>query len=227
VNKGYGAALKTGILHADGEWILIIDADGSYSPKDIPKLLEHIQDYDMVVGARTGEAIKKEKLRNFAKFIMTGIANYLTGVKIPDLNSGLRIFKKEPAMKFFKLLPNKFSFTTTITLAFLSDGYNVKYVPITYHKRTGESKIKPRMFLNFVLLIIRTVTYFNPLKIFLPASIFLLLVSFGLYFYSLALYNFYGIMIELKYIIIVLFLASMQIGFFGLLADMITKREIR
>lgn len=225
-NKGYGAAIKTGIRNAAGDLVLITDSDGSYPAEDIPKLLEHSNDYDMVVGARIGKVVNIPLLRRPAKYFLNKLANFLVGVKIPDLNSGLRVFKKAIALKFMNIYPSKFSFTTTITLAFLSSDYTVKYVPISYYKRKGESKMKPWMFSDFLVLIVRIITYFNPLKVFLPISILLFLASASLYTYSaLILYGLLGISTEYKYIIIVLVLTAIQIGFFGLLADLIRRKK--
>jgi len=218
-NKGYGAAIKTGIRKARGEFVLIIDGDGTYPPQEILKLLKHANKYDMVVGARIGKKVNIPISRRPAKFILANLANYLSGVRIPDLNSGLRIFKKEVALQFFKVLPSKFSFTSTITLSFLSSDYLVKYVPIDYHKRKGKSKIKASNFFDFSLLIIRTIAYFNPLKIFLPACFLLIFLAIFVFFYSFFVF---GRVMDIT--TIVLFLTAIQIGFFGLLADLIRKK---
>ena len=138
-NRGYGAALKTGIRNAKNDTILITDADGTYPAKEIPQLLKEMKDYDMVVGARTGEEVRMPFFRRPAKFFLNRLASYLSERKIPDINSGLRAFKKDIALKYFHILPPKFSFTTTLTLAFLSDDYLVKYIPIDYRKRRGRS----------------------------------------------------------------------------------------
>jgi len=175
-NRGYGAALKRGISHANGRYILITDADGTYPIKEIPQLLSWLGDYDMVVGARTGESVSIPLYRKPAKWFLSKLANYLSGTKIPDLNSGLRVFRKEDVRRFYNILPNGFSFTTTITLSFLSNGLTIKYLPICYNKRVVSSKIRPfRDGLNFILLIFKCISYFNPLKIFLP-------ISFALFF---------------------------------------------
>jgi len=123
VNRGYGAALKTGIKSANGYWILITDADGTYPNEYIPELLKYSDEYDMVVGARTGENVSIPLYRRPAKLFLTKLANYLVGTKIPDLNSGMRLFRKKDSMKYFHILPSGFSFTTTITLSYLSDGF--------------------------------------------------------------------------------------------------------
>jgi glycosyltransferase involved in cell wall biosynthesis len=220
INKGYGAALKTGIKNATNDLIMIIDGDGTYPVKAIPELLEEVDKYDMVVGARTGKVVKIQLYRRPAKWLLSKLANYLVGTKIPDLNSGMRIFKKEAATKFFNILPSGFSFTTTITLAYLSNDYNVKYVPIDYHERTGKSKIKPfRDGSNFIMLIVRTITYFNPLKVFLPISIVLFVFGFVVLVYQAIVTR------NVADLPVMLILAAFQIGFLGLVADLIVRKR--
>jgi len=221
VNRGYGAALKTGIKSANGYWILITDADGTYPNEYIPELLKYSDEYDMVVGARTGENVSIPLYRRPAKLFLTKLANYLVGTKIPDLNSGMRLFRKKDSMEYFHILPSGFSFTTTITLSYLSDGFLVKYVPIDYHERHGSSKIKPfRDGMNFILLILKAITYFNPLKVFLPISFIILLAAALLFWYTAFVV---GKLADIS--VIVLIVASIQIGLFGLLADLIVKRS--
>ena len=140
VNRGYGASLKLGISQAQYEYILIMDADGTYPEEAVPVLLGKTDRYDMVVGARTGPEVAIPLHRKFPKWILRKMADYLVGMKIPDLNSGLRVFKRSVVMKFFNILPNGFSFTTTITVALLSNNYPVKYISINYHKRKGRSE---------------------------------------------------------------------------------------
>ena len=219
-NRGYGAAIKTGIKNATHGLILIIDGDGSYPAKDTLRLLEWADKYEMVVGARTGKEVKIQLYRKPAKWFLSKLANYLSGTKIPDLNSGMRIFRKEDAMKFFNILPSGFSFTTTLTLGYLSNDYNVKYVPINYHKRKGKSKIKPfRDGFNFIMLIVRTITYFNPLKVFLPISIVLFVFGSMILLYDGIVHR------NVADLPVMLILAAFQICFLGLLADLIVRRR--
>jgi len=219
-NKGYGVALKTGIKSASGDFILITDADGSYPTKDVPRLLEQVEQYDMVVGARTGKDVNIQLYRKPAKWFLSRLANYLSGTKIPDLNSGMRIFRKEAVMRFFDILPSGFSFTTTLTLAHLSNDYNIKYVPIDYHKRAGKSKIKPLSDgFNFIMLIVRTTTCFNPLKVFFPTSIVLFIFGFGVLLYQLIVQR------NVAELSVMLILAAFQIAFLGLLADLIVRKR--
>ena len=220
-NMGYGAALKSGIRQARYNLILIIDSDGSYAPQEIPGLLEHAGQYDMVIGARTGDKVNIQLYRRPAKWFLSQLANYLIGIKIPDLNSGMRIFKKDVIEKFFNILPNAFSFTTTSTLAFHANGHSVKYIPINYHQRIGRSKISPlRDGFNFIMLILRTITYFNPLKVFLSIGLVLLLAAIFVALYSLLVI---GKFMDVTTILLVI--TAIQAMFFGLLADLVVRRH--
>ena len=179
-NKGYGASLKTGIFNATTKTVIITDADGSYPNEKIPELFDIYQkdNLDMVVGARTGPEAKIPWLRRFAKWVLNKIANVLTGEKIPDINSGLRVFDRQIALDNMNLLCDEYSFTTTITLIMLTQNHQVKYVPISYHKRLGRSKIHPlKDPINFLVLILTTVLYFRPLKVLFPIAIFFLLIG--------------------------------------------------
>ena len=222
-NRGYGAALKSGIARANYDLIAITDADGTYPASDIPVLSKHINDdgydYAMVVGSRTGDHVKIPFLRKPAKWLLGQLANYLSECKIPDLNSGLRVFKRELVERFYDLLPDAFSFTTTITIAALTNGYQVKYVPINYYQRRGRSSIKPlRDFLGFVSLIVRLIVYFKPLNFFLPASLALLVVGLSKALIDVFHQNYFGVGSA------IVILTAIQIGFLGLLADLILKR---
>lgn len=219
-NRGYGAAIKSGVRQAKGEYILIIDADGTYPVKAIPELIS-LTDYDMVAGARTKPTAQIPLIRKPAKWMLNQLANYLTGIKIPDLNSGLRLIKKDTLNKFAHLLPNGFSLTTTITLALLTNGFPVKYLPIDYYRREGKSKFRPiKDTLNYFQLIIRTILYFEPLKIFLPAALALFLLSLAVLFYS---YFFTPKVMDVTTII--LFISAIQILSIGMLADLVVKSK--
>ena len=221
-NRGYGVALKTGISNARNECIVIIDADGTYPNERIPELVEMHEkgNFDMVVGARIGKNAKIPLIRRPAKWLITKLANYLTNKKIPDINSGLRVMKKDVVKKYFNILPDGFSFTSTITLAMLTNGYRVKYVPIDYLERKGKSKIRPiRDTLNFIQLIIRTVMYFNPLKVFLLLSLFLALFSFLVLVGS---WFFMGKAMDVTFGVILM--TSVMVLAIGMLADLIDKR---
>jgi glycosyltransferase involved in cell wall biosynthesis len=218
-NRGYGASLKTGIRQSRYPLVAIIDADGTYPVDALPKLLACMAEYDMAVGARTGDHVKIQPLRRPAKWFLKKLADYLSGFKIPDLNSGLRVFRRELAERFFGIFPDGFSFTTTITLAALTNGYRVEFIPINYYKRTGQSSIKPlRDFLGFILLIIRLIVYFKPLNVFLPVSAVLLLVGFSKAMIDVIHQNYFGVGSA------IVILAALQIAFLGLLADLIMRR---
>jgi glycosyltransferase involved in cell wall biosynthesis len=220
VNRGYGAALKTGLRAARGEWVVITDADGTYPNDRIPELAAMMPDWDMVVGARTGDEVRVPLLRRPAKWALNTLAQMLLGTRIPDMNSGLRLFRRDLALHFMPILPNRFSFTTTITLAMLSEGYRVAFVPIDYYARTGRSKIRPLYdTLNFLQLIIRTVLYFNPLKVFLPLSLFFFVAGLAVGLVSKLVF---GQLLDVTTIVLVV--TGVQILMLGMLADLIDKR---
>jgi glycosyltransferase involved in cell wall biosynthesis len=176
--RGYGAAIKTGMVNASHSWILIIDADGTYPARHIAALLEARDRRTMVVGARVGSKRHIPLIRRPAKWVLTVLASRLSGVEIVDLNSGLRVFKRQLAQSFLRILPDGFSLTSTITLAALASDHDVVYLPIDYRRRKGRSKIRPiRDTLGFLSLIFRTVMFFDPLRILLPLSLFFLLAS--------------------------------------------------
>ncbi|MFK7894631.1 MAG: glycosyltransferase family 2 protein [Myxococcota bacterium] len=219
-NRGYGAALKTGIREARYAWILITDADGTYPDDAVEEILSHRGPYQMVVGSRTGAISNIPLIRRPPKWVLGKIASYLARRDIADLNSGLRLMRKDIVNRFVHILPNGFSFTTTITLAMLSEGMRVKYVEIDYLRRHGTSKIRPIYdTLNFLQLIIRTVMYFDPLRVFIPLAGFFLLaaaaVGFGSYFFLPHL---------LDSTTVLLFVTGVQMLAIGMLADIINKR---
>lgn len=219
VNQGYGAALKSGIRRSRYRRVAIIDGDGTYPADALARLLVCMDEYDMVVGARTGEHVKIPFLRRPAKWVLKKLADYLSGLSIPDLNSGLRVFRKELAERFFEIFPDGFSFTTTITLAALTNGYRVKFLPVDYYKRTGQSSIRPmRDFAGFLLLVVRLVVYFKPLNVFLPMSGLLLIVGLTKAAVDFFRQNYFGVGSA------IITLAALQIACLGLLADMITRR---
>jgi glycosyltransferase involved in cell wall biosynthesis len=178
-NRGYGAALKTGIAAATHNQVTIIDADGTYPASYIPELLEKLQRADMVVGSRVNAGAKIPVIRRPAKWVLNRLANYLTNARIPDLNSGLRAFRRDIIMQYFPLLPDQFSWTTTITLAMHCDKYAIAYMPIDYRARKGRSKIVPWDAGSFLILILRTSMLFKPLRIFLPIVVVFAAYGFG------------------------------------------------
>jgi len=219
INQGYGAALKTGIRRARADLIVITDADGTYPNDRLPELIELAESSDMVVGSRTGEGVQYPLIRKIPKLFLRNWVSWLAGRPIPDMNSGMRVFRKSIAMKFFNVLPDTFSFTTTITLSMVRNQYDVQFVPISYAARIGSSKIKPiRDTLRFTQLILRTGMYFAPLRVFGPVGLVLglaFLVSLG---FDIAR----GDLTE-KTLLLLLF--SLNTAMFALLADMIDKRS--
>jgi len=221
-NRGYGYSLKRAIREATHEIIAITDADGTYPNERLGELIEMIEEADMVVGARTGSDVNIPLVRRPAKWFLTRLASYLAGTRIPDLNSGLRVMKRSLVRRFARLLPDGFSFTTTITLSMLTHDYQVTYVPIDYAKRVGHSTIRPiRDTLNFVSLIVRTVLYFRPLKVFAPASALLLALAMALGLVSKLVF---GQLADVS--VLVIGMASLQVFSMGLLADLIDKRAL-
>jgi glycosyltransferase involved in cell wall biosynthesis len=177
-NRGYGAALKSGITAAANEYVVITDADGTYPSQYLPEIIRRLETADMVVGARIGKNVKIPLVRRPAKWLLNRLANYMTNARIPDLNSGLRAFRRRLAMQYFSILPDQFSWTTTITLAMHCDKYAVAYIPIDYRARRGRSKIVPWDAGSFAILILRTAMLFRPLRIFIPVVMLCLLYGF-------------------------------------------------
>jgi glycosyltransferase involved in cell wall biosynthesis len=217
-NRGYGAALKTGISAAAHNTIVIVDADLTYPPSYIPRMLDLLQSNDMVVGARTGANVHIPLLRRPAKWMLNRLANYLTNTRIPDLNSGLRCFRRETAAQYFGILPDQFSFTTTITLAMLCDKYAVAYLPIDYLPREGRSKIVPWDAASFFVLILRTAMLFRPLRVFLPIVLFCLL--YGIIKMSIDLTHQPNISASA----LLAFVSALQILLIGMVGDAIATR---
>ena len=215
-NRGYGAALKTGIEKARFDTIVITDADGTYPAKEIPALLELSEQYDMVVGARLGANAAIPLVRRPAKWFLTRLASYLAGRSIPDLNSGMRVLKRHHVKRFEHLLPSGFSFTTSITLASLCSDLLVAYHPIDYYERAGQSKIRPTHAIEFAVLILRTIVYFNPLKVFLPLGAVFFLGGTVKFIYDLFLAN-------LSETALLGFLGGTLLWAVGLLSDQIAR----
>lgn len=178
-NRGYGASLKTGIRMVTTEYVLTMDADGQHRAEDAINLWDQRDGYDMIVGQRTS-MLHSPLWRVPGKWVLTRIANLMVKQQIPDLNSGLRLFRRDTVIRYLHLCPSGFSFSTTITLAILSRGYSVRYVPIQVNKRQGKSTVKLVTGFDTVILILRMIALFNPLRIFLPLSM-LLVVTGGVW----------------------------------------------
>lgn len=221
-NRGYGAALKTGMRRARSDLIVITDADGTYPVERIAQLVEMAESADMVVGVRTADDVEYPWIRKLPKLALTRYASWMAGQRIPDINSGLRVFQRSIAEHFILILPDGFSFTTTLTLAMLTNHYDVRYVPIGYRARIGRSKIRPiRDTLKFCQLILRTAVYFAPMRAFAP----MVLVLAALFTASAAYDVFVIGNLTDKTVILLMFV--LNTGMFALLADMIDKRSSR
>jgi glycosyltransferase involved in cell wall biosynthesis len=185
-NRGSGASRKVGTHQARGDIVVWTDVDMTYPNDEIPDLLDQMPGWDQVVGARTSEQGTNRFFRVPAKWFIRKLAEYLTATKIPDLNSGLRAFRRVVAEQYLHLLPSGFSCVTTITMAFLANGYSIKYVPISYFPRAGESKFHwwtdTR---RYMLQVVRMVLSYNPMKVFMPVSLALLAVATGKLIYDL------------------------------------------
>jgi len=221
-NRGTGAARTTGLRHARGDVIVMTDGDGTYPNHDIPRLLAHMEGCDMVIGARKTEAGSLRWLRSPTKLFIRLLASYLTGVRIPDVNSGFRAFKKSVAERFLDILPTTHSWVGTQTVAFLSEGYAVKFIPIDYYKRKGrKSSFHPITdTYNYISLVVRTIMYFNPLKVFLPMALALILVGAAKLIRDIVYYRGFYV----PGVTLMLILTAIQVGAIGLLADLIVKR---
>ena len=176
-NKGNGAAVKTGIRHATGAFVLIADADGQHQPSDAARLVSHLDAYDLVVGARS-PGTQATSARRFGNAVLNGMASYLTQQRIPDLTSGFRAARRECLLEFLHLLPNGFSTPTTTTLAFMKAGYSVRFEPVDAAQRCGPSNIRlgPDG-VRFFMILLKVITIFSPLRIFLPVSFVAFLVG--------------------------------------------------
>lgn len=170
-NLGYGASLKSGIRAATYERIVIIDADGTYPVESIETLLCELNSADMVVGDRSAAMMHVPWLRRPAKWVLRRLARFVTGTPIPDLNSGLRAFRRSLVKQYLPVISDRFSFTTTLTIASLCDGLAVRYVPIEYRQRVGRSKMGAWDFFGFLSLVTRLSILFRPLKVFVPLAL--------------------------------------------------------
>jgi polyisoprenyl-phosphate glycosyltransferase len=218
VNRGSGSARKVGTRAARGRLVAWTDVDMSYPNDEIPSLVKELdQGFDQVVGARRTEQGTKRAARVPAKWLLRRLASYLTDTRIPDLNSGLRVFRRDVALQYLYLLPRGFSCVTTITMAFLANGYSVRYVPIDYFPRAGRSKfhwwVDTR---RYLLQIVRMVLVYNPLRVFMPPSLLLLVAGVGKLAYDLVANSFH-----VAADTIVLLLVGVALGLLGLVADLV------
>ena len=218
-NRGSGSARKAGTRAAVGRVVVWTDVDMTYPNDEIPRLVKELEGHDQVVGARTSEQGTAKALRVPAKWFIRRLASYLVEEKIPDLNSGLRAFRRDVALQFVHLLPPGFSCVTTITMTFLANGYSVKYMPIEYHPRAGESKFHWwRDTKRYIIQVVRLILSYNPLRVFLPLGVLLSVVGVGKLFYDLVDKDFRPAANTL----LILF-AAFQVFAIGLLADLIVR----
>jgi glycosyltransferase involved in cell wall biosynthesis len=221
-NQGSGTARRIGSQEALGDVVVWTDADMTYPNELIPQLVRELDDpnYDQVVGARKTEAGTYKFFRVPAKWVIRRLASYLTNTPIPDLNSGLRAFRRDVAQPFLRLLPPGFSCVTTITLAFLSNGHPIKYVPIDYFKRAGKSKFHPfNDAYKYIIQVLRMVMYFNPLRVLMPLALWLMAGGFVKLVYDLVVHNY-----RVTGSTILVGLAGFQIAALALLADLVVRR---
>ncbi|AUB84166.1 glycosyltransferase family 2 protein [Candidatus Thiodictyon syntrophicum] len=220
--KGNGAAIKTGARAASGETLIFMDADAQHDPADLPRLLERYrQGFDMVVGARRAGS-QASLARGLANRLYNRLASYMTGQRIEDLTSGLRIARADLFREFIYLLPNHFSYPTTITMAFFRAGYHVTYVPITAAKRIGKSHLRPLQDgLRFLLIIFKIGTLYSPLKLFLPVSILFFLLGSGYWAYT------YSLSARLSIMTVFMLTTAVVVFLIGLVSEQITQLMYR
>jgi len=213
INKGYGASLKTGIKETKFNNLLFFDADGQHRSEYIKEMIKYVDEFDLISGNRVG--YKGPIIRQPGKKLLLWLANYLAQQRMPDINCGLRIVKKDKISKFLHLLCDGLSFSTTTLLLFATEGHTIKYIPVTINKRAGgKSTVKPKHALDTLIVILRTILLSSPLKIFLPISILLFIATLISGIYDIFVRSF-----NLTDQTIMLFVAFLFIFFFGLLAD--------
>lgn len=224
LNKGNGACLKTALRDIKGGLVAVIDADGQHDPADLPKLLNRLDEYDLVVGSRTFSRESGSYLRNLGNVILKGLASFLAEREIPDLTSGFRVFKHETGVKFIHIYPNGYSFPSTSTLSFIMSGYNVDFMPVDVQKRKADTQSKLRPFsdgFKFLMFILRIITLANPNKIFFPTGLVMLLMGIVITVRNLLMFHQFSSGA-------VLFLAvGMNIIFFGLILDQFASLRLR
>jgi len=215
--KGNGAAVKTGIRRAQGEFILIVDADGQHSPSDACRLVQRLGEYDLIIGARTAQT-QATIGRRIGNHLLNRLASYLAGRTVADLTSGFRGARREHLREFLHLLPNGFSTPTTTTLAFIKAGYNVAFEPVDARARVGQSKIKfARDGARFFLILLKVITIFSPLRVFAPISV----ASLGLgIVYGLTNFALYG---RIPNGAVILILFAVIVFLVGLISEQISS----
>jgi len=219
-NQGSGAARKTGILEAKGEIIAMMDVDGSYDPADLPAMLAEIESYDMINGVREQERGTLKFLRVPTKWLLKKLAEFLSGQKIPDLNTGMKVFRKSVIKRYFWAIPDGFSCVTSMTLALVTNGHRLGYVPIRYHKRIGKSKFHPiKDTAKYLQTIVRLVIYFDPMKFFLPLSLGVFLIGV-----IKTIYDWFFVIQKMQLSDIVIILAGIMLFVLGIVSDLIVSQ---
>jgi glycosyltransferase involved in cell wall biosynthesis len=222
-NRGSGSSRKAGTGMARGRVTVWTDVDMTYPNDTIPQLVKELDGYDQVVGARTTEEGTKKALRVPAKWFIRRLASFLTSTKIPDLNSGFRAFRTDVARQYINQLPPGFSCVTTMTMTFLSGGYSVKYIPIEYGKRAGQSKFHPiKDTRRYGIQVVRMVLSYNPLRIFMPIGFVLLGLGIGKGIYDYVVHD-----LRLTTNTLLILFASFQVFAIGLLADLVVRATRR
>lgn len=218
--RGYGACLKRGIRASDGRFVCCLDGDGTYPVQEIPAMVELMRDgVDQVIGARVGRDAAIPLTRRPAKWLVNQFASQLTRCDIPDLNSGLRCFDRQRALQYLRMFPDGFSFSSSMTVAALLDGWEVRFQPIGYNRRTGKSKFRAVSdTARLLLAVIRAVVYTDPLKLFLPIAVALGLAALGFGVYDVIWEN------NLTDKTVLFTIGSLELFVLGLLADMIVKK---
>ncbi len=215
-NIGNGAAIKRGLGYASSNIVVLMDADGQHRPEDVKNLLKYIDKYDMVVGSRKGQ--RSSFIRRIGNWIYNRLASYICQFTVEDLTSGFRVLKKEQVLPFLYLFPSRFSYPTTITMAFLRNGLSIKYVPISLGKRRSKSKINIfRDGMRFFIIIVKIATLYSPLRIFLPVSLFFFLLGIAYYLYTFLKYGRFTNMGML------LFINSIIIFMLGFISEQISQ----
>ena len=218
-NLGSGGARRTGTREARGNVVVWTDVDMTYPNDQIPHLVDSLQGYDQIVGARTTEQGANKALRVPAKWVIRRLAQFLAQEQIPDLNSGFRAFRRDTAVRYLNRLPNGFSCVTTMTMSFLSDGYSVGYIDIPYAPREGESKFHwYRDTRRYLLQVVRMILSYEPLRVFMPLGIVLLMFGMGKLGFDLVTKDF-----RLATNTLLILFAAFQVISIGLLADLVTR----
>jgi len=216
-NRGYGASLMSGVVASQYAWIGIVDADGTYPVTHFKRFFEFVGKYDMIIGCRRLQDLPL--LRRLPKFFLLKLAGFIADHEIPDLNSGMRIFRKSIVMKYRRLFPKRFSFTTTITMICFTNFYSVRFLDIPYYTRIGASAINPFTdTLKFFSLVMKLALYFKPLRFFIPLSMVTFAGAVARAVRDVICTNHFG------GLTLVLFFMAFQIFFFGLLAEIINKK---